>query len=71
MHEFSFTSAKLLNMFVEQCTTLNVSKTEIAHDKAINSVCISPNDSLVATASQDKTAKVGIYFTCCTKFCHR
>jgi U3 small nucleolar RNA-associated protein 13 len=32
--------------------------TEIAHDKDINSVCISPNDKLIATGSQDKTAKV-------------
>ena len=32
--------------------------TVMAHDKPINSVCLSPNDQLVATGSQDKTAKV-------------
>lgn len=36
-----------------------VSKTTVAaHQKDINSVAISPNDQLVASASQDKTAKV-------------
>ena len=30
-----------------------------AHDKDINSVAISPNESLVCTTSQDRTAKVG------------
>ena len=29
-----------------------------AHDKDINAVCISPNDQLVASASQDKTIKL-------------
>lgn len=29
-----------------------------AHDKDINSVAISPNESLVCTTSQDRTAKV-------------
>ncbi|XP_052867143.1 transducin beta-like protein 3 [Anopheles cruzii] len=36
-----------------QCTL-----TQLAHDKDINSVCISPNDRLLATGSQDKTAKL-------------
>ncbi|XP_065221230.1 transducin beta-like protein 3 [Planococcus citri] len=49
---------KLPNLKYKTCLTLNVSKTEIAHEKAINSVCISPNDALIATASQDKTAKI-------------
>lgn len=29
-----------------------------AHDKDINAVAVAPNDSLVVTASQDRTAKV-------------
>ena len=29
-----------------------------AHDKDINAVAVSPNDALVVTASQDRTAKV-------------
>ncbi len=33
--------------------------TEKAHDKDINSVTVSPNDKLIASGSQDKTAKVG------------
>ncbi|KAL0270191.1 UNVERIFIED_CONTAM: hypothetical protein PYX00_007677 [Menopon gallinae] len=37
---------------------LIVKYTEAAHDKDINSVAISPNDKLIATASQDKTIKL-------------
>ncbi len=29
-----------------------------AHDKDINAVAVAPNDSLICTASQDRTAKV-------------
>jgi U3 small nucleolar RNA-associated protein 13 len=32
--------------------------THQAHDKDINSICVTPNDKLFATGSQDKTAKV-------------
>ena len=32
--------------------------TRVAHTKDVNSVCVSPNGKLAATASQDKTAKV-------------
>ena len=32
--------------------------TEKAHDKDVNGITVAPNDKLVATASQDKTAKV-------------
>lgn len=32
--------------------------TQIAHDKDINSLDVSPNDKLLATGSQDKTAKI-------------
>ncbi|XP_043197906.1 transducin beta-like protein 3 [Amphibalanus amphitrite] len=37
---------------------LHCRRTEIAHDKDINSVAVSPNDRLLATASQDKTARL-------------
>ena len=42
----------------EDIPRLNCTLTELAHEKDINSVCISPNDRLVATGSQDKTAKL-------------
>ena len=29
-----------------------------AHDKDVNALAVSPNDALVVTASQDRTAKV-------------
>ena len=29
-----------------------------AHDKDINAIAVAPNDSLICTASQDRTAKV-------------
>jgi len=32
--------------------------TAVAHDKDVNSVAVSPNDSLIATGSQDKTVKL-------------
>ncbi|XP_078038500.1 transducin beta-like protein 3 [Augochlora pura] len=38
--------------------SLNVANTVLAHGKDINSVTISPNDKLIATGSQDKTAKL-------------
>lgn len=37
---------------------LSAKATEKAHDKDINSVCISPNDKLLASGSQDRTAKL-------------
>ncbi|XP_018044138.1 PREDICTED: transducin beta-like protein 3 [Atta colombica] len=41
-----------------QDLSLNVRHTILAHQKDINCVTISPNDKLIATASQDKTAKL-------------
>ncbi|EDV25613.1 uncharacterized protein TRIADDRAFT_23688, partial [Trichoplax adhaerens] len=38
--------------------SLTATVTEISHKKDINSIDVSPNDKLIATASQDKTAKV-------------
>ncbi|XP_012256209.2 transducin beta-like protein 3 [Athalia rosae] len=42
----------------EKENTLTVRCTELAHQKDINTVTISPNDKLIATGSQDKTAKL-------------
>lgn len=42
----------------DQALSLNTSHTILAHQKEINCVTISPNDKLIATASQDKTAKL-------------
>lgn len=51
---------KLPSKFSEdvQPAVLNATCTQIAHQKDINSVCFSPNDKLIATGSQDKTAKI-------------
>ncbi|XP_011503744.1 PREDICTED: transducin beta-like protein 3 [Ceratosolen solmsi marchali] len=38
--------------------SLNAINTVMAHQKDINSVVVSPNDKLIATGSQDKTAKL-------------
>ncbi|XP_015112671.1 transducin beta-like protein 3 [Diachasma alloeum] len=38
--------------------TLNAAHTVLAHEKDINCVVVSPNDKLIATGSQDKTAKI-------------
>lgn len=38
--------------------SLGVWSTTIAHEKEINAVCISPNDKLIATGSQDKSIKL-------------
>nr|XP_045611242.1 transducin beta-like protein 3 [Procambarus clarkii] len=38
--------------------TLSSTHTEKAHDKDINSICVSVNFKLIATGSQDKTAKI-------------
>lgn len=38
--------------------SLTCTQTQIAHQKDINCVAISPNDKIIATASQDKTAKL-------------
>ncbi|KOC70448.1 Transducin beta-like protein 3, partial [Habropoda laboriosa] len=43
---------------IESEGSLNVIHTTLAHEKDINSVTISPNDKLIATGSQDKTAKL-------------
>ena len=35
--------------------------THVAHAKEINAVAVSPNGKFIATASQDRTAKVGVF----------
>lgn len=56
------TCLKLWNIpkTIEKGTQLNLNcvTTQIAHKDDINCVTISPNDKLIATASQDKTAKL-------------
>ncbi|KAL7978984.1 hypothetical protein Chor_015008 [Crotalus horridus] len=47
-----------INEKENQIVVLQPAKTEVAHDKDINSVAVSPNDKLIATGSQDKTAKL-------------
>uniref|UniRef100_T1GAS6 Uncharacterized protein n=1 Tax=Megaselia scalaris TaxID=36166 RepID=T1GAS6_MEGSC len=42
----------------EELLSLECKATQIAHEKDINCVTMSPNDQLIATASQDKTAKI-------------
>jgi len=49
---------KLTSAQLEEETALTVLHTTIAHEKDINSVCVSPNDKLIATGSQDKLAKI-------------
>ncbi|KAF2900930.1 hypothetical protein ILUMI_05253 [Ignelater luminosus] len=43
---------------LELNASLYCTHTEIAHQKGINCVVVSPNDKIIATASQDKTAKL-------------
>lgn len=43
---------------LEENTQLNCIYTEVAHQKDINCITVSPNDKIIATASQDKTAKL-------------
>ena len=38
--------------------SLKASAATSAHDKDINAVAVAPNDSLICTTSQDRTAKV-------------
>ena len=45
---------------VASVVPLSSSHTEKAHEKDINSMCVSVNGKLIATGSQDKTAKVRI-----------
>ena len=54
-----YVKGEILNANVaDEVQILNVDHTEIAHEKDINSVSVSPNDKMIATGSQDKTAKV-------------
>ena len=42
----------------EQPAQLRSTAVVAAHDKDINALAVSPNDALICTASQDRTAKV-------------
>ena len=41
-----------------QLTHLSSRATEHAHEKDVNSIAVAPNDKIIASGSQDKTAKV-------------
>ncbi|XP_055677029.1 transducin beta-like protein 3 [Lutzomyia longipalpis] len=43
---------------VDEEASLACTATQIVHEKDVNSVTVSPNDKLLATGSQDKTAKI-------------
>lgn len=49
---------KLSSELSREDEKLEVLHTVVAHDKDINAVCVSPNDSLIASGSQDKLAKI-------------
>lgn len=49
---------KLWNVSLNKSSTLSCVSTELAHQKDINCVTVAPNDKIIATASQDKTAKL-------------
>ncbi|CAO1348795.1 unnamed protein product [Diamesa hyperborea] len=49
---------KVIEGTAENPENLNCINTQLAHEKDINCVCISPNDRYIATSSQDKTAKL-------------
>ncbi|CAH1795467.1 unnamed protein product, partial [Owenia fusiformis] len=42
----------------DEITALSTTVTEKAHEKDINSIAVAPNDKIIATGSQDKTAKL-------------
>lgn len=44
--------------FTQSTQVLECLRTEIAHQKDINCVSVSPNDKIIATGSQDKTCKL-------------
>lgn len=49
---------KIIEKENDNSITLRVQFTMKAHEKDINSVCVSPNDKLIASGSSDKTAKL-------------
>ena len=57
------TCLKIWKMTPDHEGPLSVVHTAVAHDQDINAVCVSPNDKLIATASQDKTAKVSMCYS--------
>ena len=53
------TTIKLWNINnTNESYELKVLFTQKAHDKDINSICVSPNDKYLASGSSDKTAKL-------------
>jgi WD40 repeat protein len=62
LFRFQFCSDKLMTILgTLENTVLNAKFSAIAHEKEINNLSVSPNDKIVASASQDKTVKVRIF----------
>ena len=49
---------------------VKVRYTLVAHDKVVNSCCVSPNDRLLATGSQDHSAKVSFKWFITNRSCY-
>lgn len=58
---WSITYTKDKETKLKDCKIM-VKFTTVAHQKDINCVCISPNDKIVATGSQDKSVKVSFSY---------
>ncbi len=58
LHQLEVTSKSYLSASIDAAKKITSSHSIRAHDKDINCVTVSPNDALVASASQDKTIRL-------------